>query len=174
VVRHYLDLGAKINVDYQKYGSVKDSTKNYQLTSEMLETESMQCPTESMQCPTDSLESLRNREYPFDEPKLEEYEDDFESDEYMPIYIYDIIYGDGLYRIGTDNTEIDLVSQHQIDNGGEIAFRCNELYVAFSLVEYLRRLDYCACFGPTPYKMSTIKLNNGKTVLYMTFDCESG
>lgn len=57
---------------------------------------------------------------------------------------------------------------------GIIVFKNTNLTKAFKLVNFLIDIDYCACFKMSTLDDVQIQKLNGKKVLFLTFDCESG
>ncbi len=88
------------------------------------------------------------------------------------IFINDSLHGEGLYKIGDDSDHI-AESLGKYDSG-IICFKCPSLTTAMNLVDSLMKLDYCACFSHGNLLSLKMTEVNGKTILWMSYDCESG
>lgn len=111
-------------------------------------------------------------------------EPDYVDDPIIPLYIDDRV---DVYRVTRDPTRPDVSKEkiaaeaqtvldccRDIKIRASIAFRCETLFNAFCIVENLIVLRHCACFGVVPYEMKLVTNKDGKRVLIMTFDTESG
>lgn len=152
LVKHYLDLGAWFTLKC-KDGTTKEITSEWAKAQEG---------------------TVYNIEYTG--------EPDYVDDPPIPLYIRD---SDEQYVLSNDPTNPDFDKRSLADEAqtvrdcdlcsrGMIAFPCSDLLSAFEIVGNLTQLGHCGCFGVTPYDMSLVAHKNGKKVLIMVFDTESG
>ena len=112
-----------------------------------------------------------------DERALEEDECKTNNDQdcYRVVLLSDSFWGKGLYLFTEDAKELTQNNNFE----GAIVFRRTDKK-SMNISEYMSfaksiNINYCGCYRPSWHDdMCILTLPNGKTMLYVSYDCESG
>ena len=112
-----------------------------------------------------------------DETDIQDYKDQFQDNEYVPLVIRDDVWGAGTYILNNPHVPIDEINKIlPACKSGEILFKCSNMQQVFTIINMLQELDYCGCFkGSSPYEMKVLELSpTNSKILVVEYDCESG
>lgn len=112
------------------------------------------------------------------------YDEDVLPDEYIDafhnfitscVYIYDDLWGNGLYKISDENDEIDkvisIMDANKISKCGTICFRCKSRKDIAMFTNIIKKLNYCQMFE---YEGDEYVDSDDLVISIASFDTESG
>ncbi len=188
LVKHYLDLGAKIRVkvaieEIKKCPWLKNKpTADYTLSPEILENAELSCDEHKCDNGCNKLWG-RNYQNEYDEDmQIKDYQQVIGDVSPLPISIFDYLYGDGLYLFGDPNNDPETLEVNHIleDHGSnDLVFKNIKYSDITQIIGIIQQLRHCACFfGGQPYQIRFIEFINSKgelkTILILDYDTESG
>jgi hypothetical protein len=165
IVRHYLNLGAFINV-------ITNDQTNYNLSLDIIREQTCILTSDEHKCNggcniNKTWKVGYDRTYP-NEFMKDDYKGIFgeNSGSFMPLAIIDSVNGDGIYHFGHRDTDIILkiLAEMKINEG--IVFKCNNIKKAFKIIQCMQNLDYCDNLNlGNLYEMNIVeKIDDGKTI----------
>ena len=91
------------------------------------------------------------------------------------VYIYDDLWGNGLYKISNENDEINkvmsILDAHKIEKNGTVCFICKERDDIALFTNIIKKLEYCRTFD---YLGDRYVDSDDLVITVASFDTESG